>query len=1325
MKADNPEDEHQLGHLNLFDLPVVASECAFGNLTDLAACLLEVPSAFISLLDEGRQEIKAATGLRLPADAFPTPFYYQAMQGEEVFVVPDTLEDPRFRDKPHVSTAPFIRFYAGMPLRAQNGTAIGVLAVMDYVPRRPSAAQLAGLRMLAQQVLIHLEWQAQRTLQARMAAEREHMHEILQRQAAHLREAQRIARIGSWELQVDTGALHCSDEIYRIVGIDPSTPDQSFNAFLALVHRDDQARLLAARENTVQHGVPLDIEHRIRRPGGEIRYVHERAEAYTDEQGHRLLAGTMQDVTARHKAQQHLRLLEAGIAGLNEIVMIAETASPDEGDPRIVFVNEAFEKLSGYRREDVLGKSPRLLQGPRTQLAEVERLEEAINEGRPANAELLAYTADGRTLWLEVGMTPVTDLTGQLSHFVAIMRDVTERNRHAQALAHSNRALRMLSRCNEVLLHAEQEQELLERICWLAVDVGGYSLAWVGYVEHDPQCSVRPIASAGGPGHAAEVASITLRWNEQDPFGQGPCGRAIRSGQPKVTEDIAKDPSFEPWRALTQARRYAGGLYLPLRDKDDTFGVLILHTSEVRSIPAEEVRLLQRVADNLAFGIVNIRSRLQRQRLEAAVVKVAAGVSASSGKEFFDKLVCNMAEVLDAQAAFVARFSPGTPVMVHTLSGIVDGQVTENFSYPITDTPCEQLLNEPICVVPDQANLRYPRAPRVGALRAQSYIGVRLEDSAGQALGLLCVMFREPVVQADIITSTLQIFAARAAAELERQEADTRIRNQASLLDQATDAIMVCGVDGRISFWNKGAERLYGWTMVEALGRSKAELLYPEETAFDTSLGTVLQEGEWRGEAINRRKDGQSLTVEAHWTLVNDAYGMPASILAINTDITQRKAAEQEIARLAFFDPLTRLPNRRLLLDRLSHALATADRSHHSGALLFIDLDNFKRLNDTLGHDKGDQLLTQVARRLEQCVRKSNTVARHGGDEFVIMLEDLSPDPRQAAAQAEVVGEKVLAAFNTPFQLGQYEHHSTPSVGVALFNTAVNDAVEPPKRADPAIYHGKAAGRNAVRFFDPEMQSLISARMALEADFRDSLQRGDFFLDYQAQTDGQGHVSGAEALVRWRHAQHGTIVPAAFLPLAEETGLIVHLGRWVLESACEQLARWSAQTHTAHLHVSVNVSARQFRHPRFVSEVQAALERTGAPPQRLRLEVTENLLQEHFGDAIQTMAALKAIGVGFSLDGFGTGYSSVASLKRLPLDQLKIDRSFVRDLLTDANHAAVARGIVALGQSLGLEVVAEGVETEDQRAFLERHGCRSYQGYLFSRPMPAEEILPQ
>ncbi len=488
-----------------------------------------------------------------------------------------------------------------------------------------------------------------------------------------------------------------------------------------------------------------------------------------------------------------------------------------------------------------------------------------------------------------------------------------------------------------------------------------------------------------------------------------------------------------------------------------------------------------------------------------------------------------------------------------------------------------------------------------------------------------------------------------------------------------------------------------------------------------SAISSVRRLVPWQCEYRVRMPDGS-----VRWHMTNaiphrEADGAVVSH-GFTMDITDRKRAEHEIERLAFFDALTRLPNRRLLLDRLQRAVAACQRARSLGALLFIDLDNFKDLNDTLGHDMGDQLLAQVAARLVGSVREVDTVARFGGDEFVVMLEALAPELAGAASQAEVVAEKLLASLNQPFELDGAQHYSTPSIGITLFGDERLSVDELLKRADLAMYQAKAAGRNTQRFFDPDMQAAVNARSNLEADLRQGLARGELLVHYQPVVNHHALYLGAEALVRWRHPQRGMISPADFIPLAEQTGLILPLGRFVLHAACAQLQKWGQHAETAHLSVSVNVSARQFRQPGFVSEVLQTLRDHQVPPEKLKLELTESLLLGDIEDTISRMAQLKSEGVGFSLDDFGTGYSSLSYLKRLPLDQVKIDQGFVRDVLADPNDAAIVRTILALARSMDLDVVAEGVETTGQLAFLRLHGCEGFQGYLFGRPAPAEDI---
>jgi diguanylate cyclase (GGDEF)-like protein/PAS domain S-box-containing protein len=505
-------------------------------------------------------------------------------------------------------------------------------------------------------------------------------------------------------------------------------------------------------------------------------------------------------------------------------------------------------------------------------------------------------------------------------------------------------------------------------------------------------------------------------------------------------------------------------------------------------------------------------------------------------------------------------------------------------------------------------------------------------------------------------------------------------------------------------------------------------LLNPDDRdAVERDFLTILQSSEesYEMELLLRHKDGHYVPVLSRGFVLRHENGRALRVSGVNSDLTERKRAETQINRLVSYDPLTHLPNRRLLMLQLRRALLGTAQTHRVGALLYIDLDQLKLLNDTLGQDSGDQVLQQVAARVQGCVRDPDTVARLGGDEFVVLLEDLNDTQQGAALDAELVGQRILAALRQPYTLQGTRYRGTSSIGIALFQgggAGVDDVL---KQAGLAVYEAKAIGGNSLRFFDASMQIAVDARVAMEQDLRDGLDRQEMVLYFQPQVDDAARVVGAEALVRWRHPERGMVAPADFIPLAEATGLIVPLGQWVLRNACETLRDWARKPSCHALSLSVNVSAKQLYQPDFVPVVLAILHDTGADPNRLKLELTESLMAENTEETIGKMAQLKARGVRFVLDDFGTGYSSLSYLQRMPLTQLKIDKCFVHDVQDDATGAAIARIIITLGEKLGLEVIAEGVETDAQLQFLRQNGCGLYQGYLFSRPVPLDVLETQ
>jgi len=582
---------------------------------------------------------------------------------------------------------------------------------------------------------------------------------------------------------------------------------------------------------------------------------------------------------------------------------------------------------------------------------------------------------------------------------------------------------------------------------------------------------------------------------------------------------------------------------------------------------------------------------------------------------------------------------------------------------------------------------------------------------------------------ADVLLSAMELdgktvlqAVVRDISERKQAEADLRI---AAIALESLEAIAITDANQVILKVNQAFTRITGYTAEEAIGQTPGSLFKSDcqSAQFYQAMWKNLNRDKcWQGEILNRRKNGE---VYPQWLSIIAATVEGKRVthyVATFSDISQKKRAEETIHNLAFYDPLTDLPNRRLMQDRLQQALAFSARHHNHGAILFIDLDNFKELNDTKGHHIGDLLLIEIATRMQACVRADDTVSRLGGDEFLIILGELSVAAEEAAVQAETVAEKIRAAVDQPFDLQGHEYHSSSSIGISLFLNHELTADELLKRSDIAMYQAKRSGRNAIRFFDPATHAAMEIRIALEADLRRALPDNQLKLYYQMQVDNLGAIFGAEALLRWQHPEQGMVSPAQFIPLAEDTGLIVPIGLWVLETACSQLKAWELDPDLSHLHLAVNVSACQFHQSGFVDQVSALLTKTAIDPDKLKLELTESLVLGDINETIFKMQALKKIGVRFSIDDFGTGYSSLAYLTQLPLDQLKIDQSFVRNVAIKPTDAVIVQTIIGMATNLGIEVIAEGVETEEQRDFLESNGCFTYQGFLFGKPVPVEEF---
>ncbi|WP_255774952.1 putative bifunctional diguanylate cyclase/phosphodiesterase [Halomonas alkalisoli] len=579
-----------------------------------------------------------------------------------------------------------------------------------------------------------------------------------------------------------------------------------------------------------------------------------------------------------------------------------------------------------------------------------------------------------------------------------------------------------------------------------------------------------------------------------------------------------------------------------------------------------------------------------------------------------------------------------------------------------------------------------------------------------------------------MIAGLLGLLSAHTLRELRQTRKVLRRLNEslqaeldiAALVFDTHMGMFITDASGAIRKVNATFELITGYSADEVLGENPRILNSGRHDAdfYRQMWDSIHKNGRWHGEVWNRRKNGETYPQWVTISAVKNDSGQPSHYVATLSDISLRRAAEQEAHRLAFFDPLTGLPNRRMLLDRVSCNMTVSASQEQRDALLFIDLDGFKHINDSLGHQAGDELLRLMASRIGEVSSESDLVARLGGDEFVILAEGLGSSIEATSQRVERLATKLLTLLAEPFTLDGRRHLLSGSIGITLLLDGAENAEECLQQAEMAMYQAKQAGRNTWRFFDPAMQAVAVRCAMMENELRQAQRREELQLYYQIQVEQQGRVTGVEALLRWHHPEFGMVSPCEFIPIAEESDLIVSIGDWVLETACYQLAAWADEPGKVGLSMAVNISPLQFQQPDFVSRLEAILAATGACPERLKLELTENLFMEKPDAVRDAMQRVKALGVRFSLDDFGTGYSSLSYLNRLPLDQLKIDKSFVQTLFEDRANTVICASIIDLGRNLGLEVIAEGVETQAHRDWLVRQGCHAFQGYLFSRPLP-------
>jgi diguanylate cyclase (GGDEF)-like protein/PAS domain S-box-containing protein len=851
-----------------------------------------------------------------------------------------------------------------------------------------------------------------------------------------------------------------------------------------------------------------------------------------------------------------------------------------------------------------------------------------------------------------------------------------------------------LSQCNHAIVHCTSKDALFSQICRDAVTFGNMKMAWIGMVD-EASLRVNSVASYGDD--KGYLSDIQISVDASHPLGHGPTGTSIREDEPFWCQDFIHDPRTAPWHERGASVGWAASASLPLHRNGVAVGAFTLYASEVDAFDEDIRKLLIEMTSDISFSLDNFAREDSRKAAEEALV----------ASEFRWKFAIEGAGDgvwdWDIQADKITFSKQWKAILGYAESDILPtGEEWENRFHPDDKRYVAAAMQAYL----DGATSAYKVECRM-----------RCKDGSYKwILGRGMVVRRDADGKPMRMIGTSSDITQRKLAENELYIAATAFESQ--------EGMMVTDANKIILRVNHAFTVISGYSAEEAVGQTPRLVSSGQHhKGFYASMWeSINKTGGWEGEVWNRRKSGEIYPQHLIITAVKDRGGVVTNYVASLTDATESKAAAEEIQHLAFYDSLTHLPNRRLLMDRLNHALATSTRLGWGGALLYLDLDHFKTINDTCGHAIGDLLLQQVAERLTACVRAGDTVARLGGDEFVVMLEDLSKLTIEAAEQAEIIANKILTTLSQPYQLDVTMYQSTASIGVVLFGDHEHSQDELLKHADIAMYQAKKVGRNAFCFFDPYMQEVINTRVSLEVDLRKALENQQFQLYYQIQVDHFGRPLGAEALIRWLHPEQGLVSPFNFIPSAEETGLILPIGQWVLDTACTQLKLWEQNARTRELSLSVNVSAKQFHQADFVAQVQATVQRHAINPTLLKLELTESMLVDNIENIITTMDTLQKTGIRFELDDFGTGYSSLQYLKRLPLYQLKIDQSFVRDIATDSSDKAIVSTIIAMAHALNLKAIAEGVETEDQRQFLLGKGCTHFQGYLFGRPVPIEQF---
>lgn len=708
----------------------------------------------------------------------------------------------------------------------------------------------------------------------------------------------------------------------------------------------------------------------------------------------------------------------------------------------------------------------------------------------------------------------------------------------------------------------------------------------------------------------------------------------------------------------------------------------------------------------------------RQQQLGETLKALLNATNLTSNDQFLRSCVKDLANAYSAYFAFIGIFADESCLSIKTLAVWAGDKIEDNFCYRLRGTPCEDAMSRTVELVSSRAAQLYPEDKLLNELGVDSYFGSPLVAPSGETIGIIAVMDRKAMDIEDWVKPVLGLFANRVALELQRQSSQKEMEMAASVFKESAEAIVICDSDDKVLRVNPAFRKITGYSQADVIGRSFKQLgrVSRVDTVTDEREPKSKLHNIWQGEVPGYRKNGEQFLSWQTVIPVNDADDNARQIIYIFSDITERKLFEEHIYNLAHHDSLTQLPNRAAFQLQMKTALERAKRAKAQMAIMFIDLDHFKMINDTSGHPVGDLLLQQVAERFKKALRKEDVISRFGGDEFTVLLSNTRTDNATT-----VVARKLLACFYEPFKLPNSEVVISASIGIGVFPENGDSVDSLMMNADSAMYRAKEKGRNCFQFYTKEMNQYAQERLELELDLRKALERDEFILHYQPQFDSKGRLTGCEALIRWQHPDRGLLSPAEFINMAEITGLIVPIGKWVIDTACKQHKFWLSKGYPA-LNISVNLSGRQFLHHDLLDTVQNAIATSGIEPSCLELELTESIMMVNVEETIRTLNSLSQLGVHMSIDDFGTGYSSMSCLKRFPVNKLKIDQSFVRGLPQDKEDVAIVKSIIVMAHALNLTVIAEGVETLEQLEFLKSSRCEEFQGYYFSRPIPADDI---